>query len=109
MLVGVKAPKPIHKGLVWEGMMHGKVDVTPGTPPPFLVPHCRQCGVMVERFTIDWIASPHYVPIQFQCHGRTSGMKVSYTEVMRAAREGGLLWVFTETVTNGNHRTARPR
>jgi len=97
-LILVKAPVPVDDlGFRSEGMDINSTDVTPGRPPPFLIPYCKSCDAMVERFTIDYIASPFHVPIQYQCHGQTGGMKVSYTEVLRASREGGLLWVFTET------------
>lgn len=97
-LILLKAPPPLVRGRRAEGMdVTNNGDVTPGRPPPWLIPHCWQCQVMVERFTVDWIASPFYLPIQFTCHGQTSGMKVPYSEVMRASNTGGLLWVFTET------------
>ena len=106
-LILIKPPTPVDElGMRAEGMDATRVDVTPGRPPPWLIPHCHQCGVMVERFTVDWIASPFYVPIQFQCHGKTGGTKVSYQDVMRInTNPTELLWVFTET--NGNHR-AKP-
>lgn len=109
MLVAVKAPKPLDEfGHRAEGMIIDKVDVTPGQPPPFLIPHCWSCREMVESFTIDWIASPFFLPIQFHCHGKTGGMKVSYIDVIRASHEGGgLLWVFKES-TNGKQRIRKP-
>jgi len=108
-LVLVKAPKPVDElGFRAEGMVVGKTDVTPGEPPPFLIPYCRSCDAMVERFTIDYIASPFYVPIQFQCHGATGGLKVSYIDVLRASREGGLLWVFNETKVKHGNRIHTP-
>ena len=83
---------------VIEAMNPNAIELTPGQPPPFLVPHCRQCGVPVERFTIGWLSSPWYLPVDFQCHGRTGGLKIPHLDVIRASREGGLLWVFQEKV-----------
>lgn len=101
MLINVAAPRPkiiLPDGTVAaaEGMVAGSSSVEPGAPPPWIIPQCAQCRVPVERFTVDYIASPHYLPIQFSCHGRTSGMKVPLNHVLKASSEGGQLWVFTE-------------
>lgn len=99
-LVLVGAPKPVDRqGNASEGMVYGNTDLTPGTPPPFLVPHCWQCREMVDGFTLDYASSTFWIGIQFVCHGRTGGMKVSYKDVLKAGRRGGILWVFKETVT----------
>ena len=97
-LILVAGQKPVDRlGNAAEGMVYGKTDLTPGTPPPFLVPHCWQCREMVDAFTIDYASSIFWIGIQFRCHGRTSGMKVSYIDVLKAGAKNGILWVFKET------------
>lgn len=107
MLITLTAPLPkLANGMHGEGMVYGSAAVEPGRPPPWIIPHCFECRVPVERFTVDWIASPFYLPIQFSCHGRTGGLKVPYNEVLKASKgEGGQLWVFTEKMINAR-RTA---
>lgn len=96
-LILIAPKKPLMDGIHTEGMVQG-ADLEPGRPPPWIVPNCFQCRVPVERFTVDWVSSPFHLPIQYQCHGKTGGMKIPFSEVMRASREHSTLWVFTETV-----------
>jgi len=103
MLVKVAAKVPLLSGHKVEGMVAGTKELTPGRPPPWLNPHCWQCRVPVERFTVDWIASPFYLPVQVQCHGKTTGLRIPAEEVIhKSLKGGGLIWCFTETrVSNG--------
>ncbi len=96
MLILTKAPPPKRLGVRAEGMMPDS-PLAPGQPPPWIMPHCRKCGIVVETFTIDWVASPFYLPIQFTCHGKTGGMKVPASEVLWKSKNGGIIWVFDET------------
>ena len=100
-LIVVKAPKPLWKGRHAAGMNVSVNDLTPGTPPPWIQPLCRVCGIMVERFTVDWISSPHHLAVQVQCHGKTSGFRLTREEVLHKAKAGGEgIWVFgAEKVT----------
>ena len=101
MLVKVAAPVPLLDGRKTEGMM-ADAGVDPGRPPPWIVPHCRVCNVPVERFTVDWIASPFYLPIQVQCHGKTTGLRIPSEEAIYKSKHGGVIWAFTETrISNG--------
>lgn len=96
-LITIAGPRPVDRGgHAAEGMVLGKTDLTPGTPPPFLVPHCWQCQEMVDRFTLDFVSSVFNIGVQFTCHGRTSGLNVSYLDVLRAGSQSGILWVFKE-------------
>lgn len=104
MLIQVKAPVPMNiTGERSEGMVIG-ASVEPGRPPPWIIPHCHKCQVPVEMFTVDWIASPFYLPLQFTCHGKTSGMRIPYSDVMRMQHTHEPIWVFTETKLNGKQR-----
>ena len=105
-LILLKAPVPTLDGYRAEGMDVTKSSVDLGQPPPWIMPHCWSCQVPVERFTIDWIASPFYLPIQFSCHGKTGGMKIPYLKVREASNTGGILWVFTETKTTRSNGRA---
>ena len=96
MLIKLAAPPPKLNGVHAEGMMPDS-PLAPGHPPPWVIPHCRKCNLPVETFTIDWIASPHWLPIQFSCHGQTSGMKVPREQALHMSKHGGALWVFEET------------
>jgi hypothetical protein len=87
-----------------EGMDVNAVDVRLGQPPPWLIPHCRQCRVPVERFTVDYLRSPHFIPVQFQCHGKTGGIHIPASQVLHSSRTGEAIWVFNETRTNVRHR-----
>lgn len=95
-LIKVKAPVPLLGGRRVEGMMPGS-PLEPGAPPPWIIPHCAKCRLPVERFTVDWISSPHYLPVQFQCHGQTGGHYVPRDEALYKSQHGGITWVFTET------------
>lgn len=90
-LVLIGAPRPKEEG------MHPDNPLEPGFAPPLLSPHCHKCQLPVERFTVDYVSSPYYAGIQFECHGSTGGMKVPHEEVLYKSRNGGAIWVFTET------------
>lgn len=105
MLIKLGAPVPTLDGQRTEGMVANATDLRPGAPPPWVVPHCWNCRVPVERFTVDWIASPFYLPIQVQCHGKTTGLRIPAEEVLfRSRRAGGVIWAFTETRTRNGRR-----
>ena len=95
-LIVTKPKRPLWRGRHAEGMTN-TLDIREGAPPPWIAPHCSKCRLPVERFTVDWIASPHYVAIQYQCHGRTGGTRVSREEVLYKAAHGGAVWVFKES------------
>ena len=87
MLIKVAAPRPEREG------MDPDSPLAPGQPPPWLAPHCRSCGLPCERFTIDYVSSPFYLPIQFTCCGRTGGYNVPRDEVLYKSKHGGAVWV----------------
>lgn len=65
----------------------------PGGQPPFVSPHCRQCGIPVERFTIDATDSWWGLGIQWECHGKTSGKRFMAEQLFHHRRTGEPLWV----------------
>lgn len=83
MLILTKAPVPELQGMSLDSPL------APGHPPPWLVPHCRSCGVPVEEFTIDYVSSEWHLPIQWRCCGRTGGLKVPRDQALYASRHGG--------------------
>lgn len=97
MLIKTAAVIPTINGERAEGMDPNS-DMRPGLPPPWLIPHCRKCRLPCERFTIDYLYSEWYLPLQWQCCGRTGGEKVARDEVLwKSRRGGGLIWVNDET------------
>jgi hypothetical protein len=93
MLIKVAAPPPMLDGYRCEAMVP-ESPLAPGHPPPWIIPHCRSCGVMVERFTINWVSSPHYLPVEYQCHGKTGALRIPREEVLWKSMNGGIVWVF---------------
>lgn len=95
MLIKLAAPKPKNRfGHFAEAMdPNAASPLEPGRPPPWISPHCRSCGLPVEWFTIDWVASPFFLPIQWGCCGKTSGTKIPASEVLYKNRHGGAIWV----------------
>jgi hypothetical protein len=93
MLIKVAAPPPMLDGYRCEAMVPGST-LGPGVPPPWIIPHCRSCGVMVERFTCEWVSSPWYMPLSFQCHGKTGFINIPAAEVLHKSKHGGIIWVF---------------
>jgi|GEM_PF-4313432 len=80
-----------------EAMNPDAKEIIPGERPPLISPHCWQCQLPVERFTLDFISTPFYLSVQFQCHGRTGGTKIPAEEAVYKSRNGGVIWVFTES------------
>ena len=89
MLIKVAAPRPETEGMV----ANAEHPLAPGQPPPWIAPHCWKCRLPVERFTIDWIASPFYLPVQYECCGKTGGLRISAEEVLFKNKHGGVIWV----------------
>jgi hypothetical protein len=89
-LIKIAAPKT---GLA-EGMDPAIEFMRPGGTPPLIVPHCRKCGIPVERFTIDPISSPFYMMLDARCHGAQQGIKISSDEVFGRKKTGQPLWMF---------------
>lgn len=89
-LIVIKAPKT---GLP-EGMDSGVEFLRPGGTPPLIVPHCRQCGIPVEHFTIDPISTPFHVSIDAECHGKQQGVKVPSEQIFGCLKSGQPLWMF---------------
>lgn len=77
-----------------EGMDDSVRILKPGGRPPRISPHCRQCGVPVEAFTIDPLASEFYMAVQAECHGKTSGAKLGREEAIGAMLKGAVIWMF---------------
>jgi hypothetical protein len=99
------APKmPLRHGRLFEGMDTSRVDLEPGKPPPWVIPHCYSCGVPVDGFQVGWLSSPHYLPIEAQCHGQTRSFRIPLKDVLRASLGGQTLWVFTEMQINARAR-----
>lgn len=73
-------------------------DGAPESPPPWMSPHCRSCGLPVERFTIPRETRTFFVPLEYECCGKTGGMWVPTDEAVFKSRFGGVLWV------NGSER-----
>lgn len=92
LLIKVAAPDQPFQGMIADP---GHV-VRPGGAPPLVHPHCRKCGVPVERFTIDPIADPHRIAIQAVCHGKTTGTYIPLAEALHKRAWGGVLWLFEE-------------
>lgn len=88
-LVLLKAPPTEHIGMVAD---EGHI-IRPGGAPPMFSPHCRKCGVPVEKFEIDPISSFYYVSLEVACHGKTTGLRIPAEQAIHdSARE--ILWVF---------------
>lgn len=81
-------PQPI------QGMSADAI-VRPGGQPPLVHPHCRKCGVPVERFTIDPISSWYYLGVDAQCHGKTQGIRIPVEQALRGRTTGEVIWMFT--------------
>jgi len=88
-LVLLKAPPTEHIGMVAD---EGHI-IRPGGAPPMFSPHCRKCGVPVEKFEIDPISSWYYVSIEASCHGKTQGIRIPAEQ---AIAESGkrVIWMF---------------
>lgn len=89
MLVKVAAPRPDHEGMVADSAH----PLAPGHAPPLVAPYCFKCKLPVESFTVDWVSSPYYLPIQWRCCGRTGGTRIPHDEVLLKRRTGGHVWV----------------
>lgn len=105
----VKSPKPVDAyGKPDEGMDASRLVIEPSKAPPWILPYCASCDAPVERFTVhvDRLTYFH-MPIELECHGKSKAIRVSYIDILRASKEGGLLWVFTETA-NVTRRIHKP-
>lgn len=87
-LILTKAPYQPH-----EGMDDSARVIIPGGRPPRISPHCRQCGVPVESFTLDPLATEYRMSIQATCHGKTSGTWLSHEEAIGALVRGAVIWM----------------
>lgn len=87
ILINHKAPKPVASGMDPES------ELQPGEPPPWVIPHCRSCGLPVEQFTVDWVSTPDKLPIQWICCGRSGGYYIPRDEVLYKSKNGGIVWV----------------
>lgn len=85
-LIQVKAPYQPHQGMVADD---NRI-VRPGGAPPIISPHCRKCRIPVEHFAIDAISSWYHLGIRAECHGVTTGIRVSAEQALKEP----LIWMF---------------
>lgn len=58
----------------------------PGTPPPWFIPFCASCDMPVAKFTAYPIETEDCVSVEAECHGKTTGTRVTRVqlEMLRA-------------------------
>lgn len=74
--------------------------ITPGAPPPFILPWCASCGQMPELFTFDTTTSPLRMGIQATCHGKTEGRWVTIEDLFARKRLGQPVRMFEKAAFN---------
>lgn len=85
-----------------EGMDEDS-DGAPESPPPWMWPHCRSCGIPVYMFTIPRETKGDMIPCEWSCCGKTGGVWVPRDEAVFKSRHGGIIWVngAERIITNG--------
>ncbi len=65
-----------------------------GQPPPFVIPFCASCDMPVELFTVYLSPEPGYFEAEAQCHGKTSGVRMSSLDWDMRQKAGEKLVLF---------------
>lgn len=66
--------------------------LTPGAPPPPLVPFCGICDMPVERLQFDLTTDPRRIGIHSHCCNRTSATRIDISVYLELLKTGQKLY-----------------
>lgn len=62
--------------------------------PPFLIPFCATCKMSVEQFTFHPMRADMKIPVECNCHGKTSGFFLTPEDLVKRQVTGAKVVVF---------------